>query len=189
MNGKVKANSEGFYFFQAESVITSKIFFKLKNFPGGATKKRPKISKKKYRKIALFILFQGGSQRKKRPKNSKKRPKNSTIKPLCTIFVPYLKIQGEPRPSCPPLPTPVHSTVYSCLHSRRRAKMFGRRARRICPNGPNRIFPNVQCVLKKKVFTKIFAHRIIVISKRNRIYFKQEGKCLPGPPAPTPMLA
>jgi len=37
---------------------------------GGATEKRPKISKK-YRKIALFSLFQEGPT-EKRPKNSKK---------------------------------------------------------------------------------------------------------------------
>jgi len=39
-------------------------------------------------KIGLYLQgrrqknFQGGGQRKKRPKNTKKRPKNSTIKPL-----------------------------------------------------------------------------------------------------------
>jgi len=32
-----------------------------KFFKGGATKKKPKISKK-YRKIALFSLFQGGRE-------------------------------------------------------------------------------------------------------------------------------
>jgi len=39
------------------------------NFPegGGATKKRPKISKK-YRKIAKFSLFQGRGATEKRPK-------------------------------------------------------------------------------------------------------------------------
>jgi len=35
-----------------------------KNFPGGQRKKRPKISKK-YRKIALFSLFQRGANGKK----------------------------------------------------------------------------------------------------------------------------
>jgi len=41
----------------------------------------------------------------KRWKNSKKgRPKNSTFKPLSTIFVPYLKIQGGHGPL---LPTPM----------------------------------------------------------------------------------
>jgi len=35
-----------------------------------------------------------------------------------------------------------------CLHSRRRAKQFGRGGR-ICPNVQNKIFPNVLCVLKK----------------------------------------
>jgi len=73
-----------------------------KIFQGGPTIKRPKISKK-YRKIALFSLFQGGGQRKKRPKNSKKRPKNSAFKPLSTIFVPWLKIQE----GHPPLLTPM----------------------------------------------------------------------------------
>jgi len=38
---------------------------------GGATKKIPKNSKK-YRKIALLILFHGGAT-EKRPKNSKKK--------------------------------------------------------------------------------------------------------------------
>jgi len=35
---------------------------------------------------------------------TEKRPKNSTFKPLSTIFVARLKIQGGPRP---PLPTPM----------------------------------------------------------------------------------
>jgi len=68
----------------------------------GATEKRPKISKK-YRKIALFSLFQAGANGKKRPKNSKKRPKNSTFKPLS----PCLKIKGDHGPSCPPLLMPM----------------------------------------------------------------------------------
>jgi len=42
-----------------------------KFFQRGARKKRPKISKK-YRKIALFSLFQEGGATEKRPKNSKK---------------------------------------------------------------------------------------------------------------------
>jgi len=47
---------------------------------GGPMEKRPKICKKKYRKIILFSLFQrGGTNGKKRPKNRKKRPKNSTF--------------------------------------------------------------------------------------------------------------
>jgi len=56
----------------------------------------------------------GGEQRKKYqklaiPKNSKKRPKNSTLKPLFTIFMPCLKIQGGGHgPPCPPLPTPIN---------------------------------------------------------------------------------
>jgi len=49
----------------------------------------------KYRKIALFSLFQRGGNGKKTEK-SQKRSKNSTFKPLSTrpIFVPCLKIQG-----------------------------------------------------------------------------------------------
>jgi len=50
----------------------------------------------------------GGGATEKRLKNSNlKRPKNSTFKPLSTIFVPCLKIQGGggKRP-LPPLPTP-----------------------------------------------------------------------------------
>jgi len=71
---------------------------------GGATEKITKISKK-YRKIALFSLFQGG-QRIKGRKIAKKRPKNSTFKPLSTIFVPCMKIQEGHAP-CLPLPTPM----------------------------------------------------------------------------------
>jgi len=42
------------------------------NFPGGGQRKKiPKISKKKYRKIALFNLFQGGNGKK--PKKLRKK--------------------------------------------------------------------------------------------------------------------
>jgi len=63
---------------------------------GGANGKIPKVSKK-YRKIALFSFFHGGA--------TEKRPKNSCFKPLLTIFVPCLKIQGggtwpSPAPRC-----------------------------------------------------------------------------------------
>jgi len=80
-----------------------------KNFRERPTKKRPKISKK-YRKIALFNLFQGG-------KATKKRPKNNTFKPLSTIFVPCLKIQGGPRSpdpghAPPPLPPAADAHEY-----------------------------------------------------------------------------
>jgi len=62
---------------------------------GGQRKKRPKISKK-YRKIALFSLFQGEGGA------TEKRPKNSTFKPLSTMLVPCLKIQGRATaPSAP----------------------------------------------------------------------------------------
>jgi len=44
----------------------------------------------------------GGGRRKK-----DRKMKNSTFKPLPTIFVPCMKIQGELRPPCPPLPTPM----------------------------------------------------------------------------------
>jgi len=42
------------------------------NFPGGATEKRPKFSKK-YRKIALFSLFRGEGQRKKKTEKLQKK--------------------------------------------------------------------------------------------------------------------
>jgi len=53
------------------------------NFPGG------RANGKKYRKIALFSLFQGVP--------TEKRPKNITFKPLSTIFVPCMKIPPAPR--------------------------------------------------------------------------------------------
>jgi len=72
----------------------------VENFPGrGATEKRPNIIKK-YRKIALFASSRGGPTEKKDRKIAKKA-ENSTFKPLFTIFVPYLKIQGGPRPPAP----------------------------------------------------------------------------------------
>jgi len=37
----------------------------------------------------------GREATEKIPKNSKKTPKNSNFKPLCTIFVPCMKIPGE----------------------------------------------------------------------------------------------
>jgi len=52
---------------------------------GGRGNGIPKISKK-YRKIALFSLFQGEGQRKKRPKNSKKCRK----KALLSLYLLYL---------------------------------------------------------------------------------------------------
>jgi len=42
----------------------------------------------------------GGGQRKKGRKILKKKQKNSTFKPLSTISVPCMKIQGEG--ACPP---------------------------------------------------------------------------------------
>jgi len=51
-----------------------------------------------------------GGQWEKSPKNSKNRPKNSTFKPLFTIFVPCLKIQGGHGP---PLPTPMGGQEHS----------------------------------------------------------------------------
>jgi len=62
---------------------------------GGPTKKKTKIPKK-YRKIALFSLFQGGPTEKNR-KVSKKGRKYRTFKPLTNIFIPCLKIQGGGR--------------------------------------------------------------------------------------------
>jgi len=72
---------------------------------GEATEKIPKISKK-FRQISLFSLFRGGATKKK-TENCKKRAENSTFKPLSTIYVPCLKIQGATAPLCPPLPTPM----------------------------------------------------------------------------------
>jgi len=63
-----------------------------RKFSGGATKKRPKISKK-YQKYHYLPLFKGGEGA------TEKRPKTSTFKPLSTIFVPCLKIQGGHDPS------------------------------------------------------------------------------------------
>jgi len=62
-----------------------------RKFSRGANE-TPKISKK-YRKIALFSLFQGVGIMEKRLKNSKKNAENSIFKPLSTIFVACLKIQ------------------------------------------------------------------------------------------------
>jgi len=42
----------------------------------------------------------GGEATEKKTKNSKQRPKNSTFKPLCTIFVPCMKIQEEATAPC-----------------------------------------------------------------------------------------
>jgi len=53
-----------------------------------------------------------GGQRKKDRKIAKKRPKNSANKTLSTISVPCMKIQGGPRPHCPPLPTPMGTVVF-----------------------------------------------------------------------------
>jgi len=76
-------------------VLLSAIFFtrfiglpraSAEKFPGRASEKRSKISKK-YRKIALFSLFQGGGGGNgKRPKNSKKRPKIA----LLSLYLLYL---------------------------------------------------------------------------------------------------
>jgi len=65
---------------------------------GKGTEKRPKNSKKRP-KIALLSLFQeGGGSNEKKTKIAK-RPKNITIKPLSTLSVPCMKIQGGPTPS------------------------------------------------------------------------------------------
>jgi len=70
-------------------------------------------TKKKYRKLAKKIenstikLFQGGNEKKTQKKQ--KRLKKSTIKPLSTISVPCIKIQGG-MPLPPPFllpPTPM----------------------------------------------------------------------------------
>jgi len=84
------------------------------NFPWerGANGKIPKINKK-YRKIALFASPRGEG-------GNRKGPKNSTFKPLSTIFVPCLKIQGEghglPLPKSPALLLPLAiTTLYSLI--------------------------------------------------------------------------
>jgi len=52
------------------------------NLPGGrATEKRPKISKK-YRKIALFSLFQGGGGGGGKGKKKQKKKKKAQKKPF-----------------------------------------------------------------------------------------------------------
>jgi len=87
-----------------------------KNFSSGGAgttkKKRPKKSKKD-RKTALLSLFQGGREGATEKKDRKipKRAKYSTIKPLSTISVPCMKIQGEGG-ARPPLPTPMTKTPF-----------------------------------------------------------------------------
>jgi len=82
-----------------------------KIFQGGVNGKKNRKLAKKYRKIALFSLFQGGGGEeatKKKTKKRKKSPKkeNSTFKPLSTIFVPCLKIRGT-QPLLTSQPTPM----------------------------------------------------------------------------------
>jgi len=67
--------------------VGRKIF---KEMGGEQRKKDRKIAKKT--KIVLLSLFRGGTE--KRQKNSKKWPKNITHKPLSTIHVSCMKIQG-----------------------------------------------------------------------------------------------
>jgi len=81
-----------------------------KIFQGRGANGKKTESKQKCRKIALFVSSREPTE--KRPKNSKKGRKNSTFKPLFTIFVPCLKIQGgatfPPAPCCRrPWPTGV----------------------------------------------------------------------------------
>jgi len=81
------------------------------NFPEGGGGKRKKDRKlaKKYRKIALFAYLRGGGATEKITKISKKRPKNNTFKPLSTIFVSCLKIQGATAPS----PADAHDCTFA----------------------------------------------------------------------------
>jgi len=66
---------------------------------GGAQPKKYRKLAKRYRKIALFNLFRGeGGATEKKTKYSKKKLKNSTFKPLSTIIVPCIKIQGGTAP-------------------------------------------------------------------------------------------
>jgi len=65
----------------------------------GQRKKIPKIGKK-YQKIAVFILFQGG-KRKKTPKIAK----NSTFKPLYLLYL-YHVWKSRETPMVVPAPLP-----------------------------------------------------------------------------------
>jgi len=81
-----------------------------KNFQGGgATEKRPKIAKKN--ENSTINLLQRGAM--------EKRPKDSIIKPLSTISVPCMKIQGSHAPPLPPA-ADAHATTYTlvqnCVH-------------------------------------------------------------------------
>jgi len=55
----------------------------------------------------------GGATEKKDRKKAKKWPKNSTFKPLSTIFVLCLKIQGVQGPLPPAADAHVHSAYYA----------------------------------------------------------------------------
>jgi len=66
------------------------------SFQGGGGNENISNICKKYRKIALFSLFQGGQQKK--TEKQQKKAENITFKPLSTIFVPCLKIQGAHGP-------------------------------------------------------------------------------------------
>jgi len=77
-----------------------------KIFRGRPTEKRSKNSKKD-RKIALLRLSPGEEGQRKKERKIAKKAENSTIKPLFTISVPCMKIQGGHAPLCPPFPTPM----------------------------------------------------------------------------------
>jgi len=89
--------------------LTSKGVGKKISKGGRATEKRSINSKKipENSNIKPLSGEEGGALTENRPKNSKKKTttKNSTFKPLCTIIVPCMKIQGRNTAPCPPLPT------------------------------------------------------------------------------------
>jgi len=88
---------------------------------GGGRGQRKKDQKKaKKTENSTLSLFREG-QRKKRPTNSKKTPKNSTFKPLSTIFVPFIKIQGGHDPL--PLATNAHGCVAFFIFMQHLAKI------------------------------------------------------------------
>jgi len=74
---------------------------------GGATKKKD-------RKISTIKLLPGRGQRKKDPQ-VEKTPKNSTFKPLYTILVPCMKIQGDHGHLPPAADAHAYGTKFSYL--------------------------------------------------------------------------
>jgi len=88
---------------------------------------------------------------------------------FCLKFSNFTLILHKSNQTCP---KPVFSKTKKCQrmwlnHSRRKTKQFG--SGRICPNIRNKIFPNVYCVLPKKIFTKIFPLKAGCIAFQGRL--------------------